>query len=132
MKKIRFILSVWICKVLILVGKLMGKKGSSTPGVFAFKVCPDVLKILSKKVKHGIIAVCGTNGKTTTNNLIDKILTKRIKEIPFPIPSSVILFPIHTHVIVPAVKINMDKKTKVALSIRRMSLGTLYETKAKL
>ena len=77
MKKIRFILSIWVCKILISVGKIMGKKGSATPGVYALKVCPNVLKILSKKVKCGIIAVCGTNGKTTTNNLIDKILTKK-------------------------------------------------------
>ena len=77
MKKIRFLLSIWICKILILIGKLMGTKSSSTPGVYAFKVCPDVLKILSKKVKCGIVAVCGTNGKTTTNNLIDKILTSK-------------------------------------------------------
>ncbi len=77
MKKIRFVLSIWVCKILIFVGKLMGKKGSSTPGVFALKLCPDVLRILSKKVKRGIVAVCGTNGKTTTNNLIDKILTDK-------------------------------------------------------
>ena len=75
MKKIRFILSIWVCKILISLGKIMGKKGSATPGVYALKVCPNVLKILSKKVKYGIVAVCGTNGKTTTNNLIDKILT---------------------------------------------------------
>lgn len=77
MNKIRFLLSLWVCKGLILIGKMLGKKGSATPGVYAYKICPDVLKILSKKVKKGIIAVCGTNGKTTTNNIIDKILTDK-------------------------------------------------------
>lgn len=77
MKKLRFLLSLWVCKALILIGKLAGKKGSATPGAYAYKICPDVLKILSKKVTGGIIAVCGTNGKTTTNNLIDKILTNK-------------------------------------------------------
>lgn len=74
MRKIRFILAVWACKILIAVGKLTGKKSSATPGVYAYKICPDILRILSKKVSKGIIAVCGTNGKTTTNNIIDKIL----------------------------------------------------------
>ena len=75
--KMKYILSVWICKILIVAGKLAGKKSSSKPGEIAMKVCPDVLKILSKKVKKDIIAVCGTNGKTTTNNIIDKILTDK-------------------------------------------------------
>lgn len=74
MNKIRFVLSVWVCKALILAGKMAGKMGSSAPGTFALKICPDVLRILSKQVKYGIVAVCGTNGKTTTNNIIDKIL----------------------------------------------------------
>lgn len=77
MRKIRYILSVWLCKMLIVAGKVAGKKSSSKPGAIAMKVCPDVLKILSKKVKKEIIAVCGTNGKTTTNNIIDKILTDK-------------------------------------------------------
>ena len=70
MKKIRFVLSVWVCKILIYLGKLMGKKGSATPGAIAYKICPDVLRILSVKISKGIIAVCGTNGKTTTAYLI--------------------------------------------------------------
>jgi UDP-N-acetylmuramyl tripeptide synthase len=63
--------------MLITVGKLMGKKGSSKPGEIALKICPDVLRILSKKVKKEIVAVCGTNGKTTTNNIIEKILADK-------------------------------------------------------
>ena len=77
MKKIRYILSIWAGKALIVLGKALGKKGSSKPGEIAFKICPDVLKILSGKVKKEIISVCGTNGKTTTNNIIDKILKEK-------------------------------------------------------
>lgn len=71
----RKLLAVWISKLLIFVGKLFGKKGSSTPGVYAMKICPDILKILSKQIKKDIIVVCGTNGKTTTNNLINKLVS---------------------------------------------------------
>ncbi len=55
----------------------MGKKGSAAPGVYALKLCPSVLSILAKQVRCGIVAVCGTNGKTTTNNIIYKILTDK-------------------------------------------------------
>ena len=77
MNRIRRIAAVWTCKLLIKIGKLAGKKGSSTPGIYALKIYPGILEDLSKQVKHEIIAVCGTNGKTTTNNLICSILEKK-------------------------------------------------------
>ncbi len=71
----RLILAIIATKVLIIIGKLMGKKSSSTPGAIAQKICPDIITKLSRQVKKDIIAVCGTNGKTTTNNLIYSSLT---------------------------------------------------------
>jgi UDP-N-acetylmuramyl tripeptide synthase len=52
---------------------MIGKKGSSLAGAVALKICPDILKILSKKLKK-IVITCGTNGKTTTNNMIYSLL----------------------------------------------------------
>lgn len=63
-------LSVIVAKILIFIGKIMGTKSSSAPGRFAMKICPDMIARLSKQVKKEIIVVCGTNGKTTTNNII--------------------------------------------------------------
>ena len=74
MKKIRFILSIIVCKSLIFIGKLFGKKGSSAPGHIAMRIYPALLKELSKKIKSGIICTLGTNGKTTTNNMTDMLL----------------------------------------------------------
>lgn len=76
MKKIRIMLATAVCKLLIAVGRMAGKKGSYTPGVIAMKIYPDILRHLSSQVKHDIIFVCGTNGKTTTNNLICSLLEK--------------------------------------------------------
>ena len=75
MNKIRDIAAIIVCKLLIRIGKIMGKKGSSTPGSIALKISPGILRTLSAQVKREIIAVCGTNGKTTTNNLIYSLLT---------------------------------------------------------
>ena len=70
----RFLLAIWVCKAAIVAGKILGKKGSSTPGSLALRICPTVLKRLSAQVRQKTVAVCGTNGKTTTNNMIYSIL----------------------------------------------------------
>lgn len=66
----RKLLAIWLGKILTVLGKIIGKKSSSSPGHYALKICPDLVKSLQKSVKKGIIVTCGTNGKTTTNNLM--------------------------------------------------------------
>ena len=62
----RKLLAIWLGKILTIVGKTVGKKSSSSPGAYALKICPDLVKGLEKCVSKGIIVICGTNGKTTT------------------------------------------------------------------
>ena len=59
----RMALAIILCKILRFVGKLVGK-GSSLPGQFALKLCPDVLRRV--KLPSYVIAVTGSNGKTST------------------------------------------------------------------
>lgn len=59
--------SILICKLARFAGKLMGK-GSSMPGKLALKVCPDILGKI--KLPEYIIAVTGSNGKTSTVEMI--------------------------------------------------------------
>ena len=66
----RRLLAIWTGKLLTVAGKLCGKKSSSGPGKIALKIYPDLVKGIRKCVKKDIIVTCGTNGKTTTNNLI--------------------------------------------------------------
>ena len=68
MKKL---LAIVVCKLLRFVGKLVGK-GSSLPGKYALKICPDILRRVELP-KH-IIAVTGSNGKTSTVEMIAAIL----------------------------------------------------------
>ena len=77
----RKILSVIVAKCLILLGKLLGKKGSSTPGSIALKIYPDILKDLAKQVKEKTVLVCGTNGKTTTTNLLYSLIANCNKKV---------------------------------------------------
>ncbi|MDE6922020.1 MAG: DUF1727 domain-containing protein, partial [Oscillospiraceae bacterium] len=69
----KLILAVIVCKILRFIGGLIGK-GSSLPGQFALKVCPDVLGWV--KLPAHIIAVTGSNGKTSTVEMIAAILEK--------------------------------------------------------
>ncbi len=72
----RYRLTVFVCKWIMLLIKLLGKKATTTPGQIALKLCPSILTRLSKGVKKDIVAVFGTNGKTTTNNLLCDYLEK--------------------------------------------------------
>jgi len=67
----RKLLAILVCKVLRVIGKLVGK-GSSLPGKFALKICPDILRQV--KLPPHIIAVTGSNGKTSTVEMIAAIL----------------------------------------------------------
>lgn len=73
----RKLAAIWAGKLLSAAGRLAGKKSSSSPGQFALKICPDLIRNLNKYVKKGIIVTCGTNGKTTTNNLMCSALEKK-------------------------------------------------------
>ena len=67
----KLFLAIVMCKLLRFVGGLIGK-GSSLPGQFALKVCPDVLGRV--KLPEKVIAVTGSNGKTSTVEMIAAIL----------------------------------------------------------
>ncbi len=72
----RLLLAVWAAKLAALLGKLLGKKSSSTPGEIALKICPDLIERLKGNIKGKVFVTCGTNGKTTTNNLLCLALEK--------------------------------------------------------
>lgn len=67
----RKFLAIEVCKLGRFVGKLIGK-GSSMPGKFALKICPDILKRVT--LPPHIIAVTGSNGKTSTVEMIATVL----------------------------------------------------------
>lgn len=68
---IRTLLSIWIGKLLVWLTSLLGG-GTNLPGEVALRICPGILKTLASAYR--VIAVTGTNGKTTTAAMIQQIL----------------------------------------------------------
>lgn len=67
----RLLLAILVCKLGHAVGSLIGK-GSSLPGKYALKICPDILRRV--QLPGYIVAVTGSNGKTSTVEMIAAIL----------------------------------------------------------
>ena len=74
----RTLLAILVCKILRVIGKMLGK-GSSLPGKYALKICPDILRRV--QLPPCIIAVTGSNGKTSTVEMIAAILRKSGKTV---------------------------------------------------
>lgn len=62
-------------KAAFWVSRLRGNRGSSLPGMVARKIYPGCLTNLASQVHSEIIIITGTNGKTTTTNMICEMLT---------------------------------------------------------
>lgn len=71
-KTLRFLLGFYIGKLARRILKILGKRATTFPGRLATKICPDFLGIINKP--KTIVAVTGTNGKTTVCNLLVDIL----------------------------------------------------------
>ena len=67
-------LAVIAAKAALKACHLSGRPGSSLPGRVALKVDPHIISPLAAGIRRGIIVTCGTNGKTTTNNLLCSML----------------------------------------------------------
>ena len=69
--KIRVFTAILVCKIIRGLAKLFGR-GSSLPGKYALKICPDILSMLD--LPELSIAVTGSNGKTSTVEMIAHVL----------------------------------------------------------
>jgi UDP-N-acetylmuramyl tripeptide synthase len=73
-------LAIWAGKIAGTLSRMMGNKGSSIPGVVARKLDNHFLRHLRNSAKI-IIYISGTNGKTTTTNLVAHLLESAGKRI---------------------------------------------------
>ncbi|MBE6940303.1 MAG: DUF1727 domain-containing protein [Ruminococcaceae bacterium] len=74
MGKLRFLLALWMAKLSIPALKITRHNGTDFPGSLALKLCPDFLRYVGKP--ETIVAITGTNGKTTVSNMLSGILER--------------------------------------------------------
>ncbi len=68
-----------VCKATHCFLRLIGKGATSLPGVLALRICPDILKRAAEDVN--VIAITGTNGKTTSARMTEKALKNAGKKV---------------------------------------------------
>lgn len=74
------LIAILASKILSFIGKLIGK-GTSLPGKVALRLCPNILSKL--QLPRYVIAVTGSNGKTSTVEMIANILTAAGKKVVY-------------------------------------------------
>ncbi|MDD3023573.1 MAG: Mur ligase family protein [Syntrophomonadaceae bacterium] len=74
MDKIQVFIAVLVGKLAIVMSRMLGNQGTDFAGRIALKIYPEILEKLAGNIKQGIIMVTGTNGKTTTSNMVAAIL----------------------------------------------------------
>ena len=70
---LRLNLALLIARLVAWACRLFHYPGTSLPGVIALKVCPDAVNLMTPAYER-VLAVTGTNGKTTTANLLAHFL----------------------------------------------------------
>ena len=72
MNRIKFYLALWAAKSAQLLLKLLGRNATYFPGKVAERICKNFLGMI--KPPKTVVAVTGTNGKTTVTYLVKHIL----------------------------------------------------------
>ena len=80
--KLRRMAAVWAAKAAQAASvHIFHRQGVTWAGKIALRVCPDILRELASQVRGDIFIVCGTNGKTTTNNMLCAALEAEGKKV---------------------------------------------------
>ena len=74
MKRLRYFIALWASKSAYIALRLLKRNATMFPGYLALKICPDYLA--QTKKSPNVLCVTGTNGKTTTTNMVADILAE--------------------------------------------------------
>ena len=73
------LLAIWLGKLTLLGLRLAGRRGTALPGLVVEKVFPRFLPGRLARLRHGVVVVSGTNGKTTTTKMVATVLGQRYR-----------------------------------------------------
>ena len=81
MKRIWFTIVLWGSKFGLFLCRLLGKNGTYIAGAFALKLQKDFITHFTHVDPERTLFITGTNGKSTTNNLIVHALRASGKKV---------------------------------------------------
>ena len=122
--KLRFLMALWAGKLSRPLLKITRHNGTNFPGELALKICPDFLRHVGRPKK--IIAVTGTNGKTTVSNLACDILERSGKRVLNNRAGSNINSGIATSLIIGCSIFNRPKYDVAVLEVDERSSRRIY------
>jgi len=70
---VRLLLTIWAAKLAVLGIRLLGRRGTHLPGLIARRLHPGIIGAIAHPAR--VVAVTGTNGKTTVSNLLAEALS---------------------------------------------------------
>jgi Zn ribbon nucleic-acid-binding protein len=68
----RVLLTIWVAKLSMLALRALGRQGTHVPGLIARRLHPGIIGAIRHPDR--VVAVTGTNGKTTVSNLLAEAL----------------------------------------------------------
>lgn len=71
--KLRAFVACVVCKATHGILRLIKRGATALPGALALAICPDILSLAARGVRT--VAVTGTNGKTTSCRMLEKMLS---------------------------------------------------------
>ena len=82
MKKLRFLLALWLGKLIcILVNIIDKERGTNIAGIYACKIQKDFISHFKGIDYDKVFFITGTNGKSTTNNMVVHTLKSSGKKV---------------------------------------------------
>lgn len=125
MKKIVFIIALWIGKITNLLCKLFHKNGTYISGEIAKKIQKDFVKHFKNIDYSKVVFVTGTNGKSTTTNIIAHTLKSAGKSIATNTEGANMMSGVATTLIKNSTLLGKFKKEYLVLEIDERSLKAI-------
>ena len=128
MKKLKFLVALWVGKFLAFLTRLVSKeRGTNIPGAYANKIQKDFIKGFTGINYDKTIFITGTNGKSTTNNIIVHTLKTAGKAVTTNIEGANLIGGIATALIKNSTLLGKVKTEYICCEIDERSFARIYE-----
>ena len=128
MRKLRFLLALYVGKILALLTRLVSKeRGTNIPGAYSNKIQKDFIKGFTGIDYDKVIFITGTNGKSTTNNIIVHTLKTAGKTVTTNLEGANLIGGIATALIKNSNLLGKVKTEYCCFEIDERSLARIHE-----